>query len=272
MLLKLIIAPLLILLITCAQKRFGSFVSGIIPGLPITSGPISYFIALEQGKLFAANSAVASLYGMSGIGLFCFSYLVVSRRFGMLKSLFTALSIWCVFSVITLFLPVNIIVASVVSLCILLGLTIISTKLNISVDAKPLNARWELPVKMILVTSFIVLVTFISQHIGSAWSGLISTFPVILAVMGSVAHFSDKQASTFKILNGGIIGSLGGCVFFAVIAFMLKHNFMIWQVYATAAIFSTLFTIIFSQLINRQLTKQAMLNTKKAVLKIDSLG
>jgi hypothetical protein len=25
---------------------------------------------------------------------------------------------------------------------------------------------------------------------------LISTFPVILAVMGSVAHFSDKQAST----------------------------------------------------------------------------
>ncbi|WP_024605800.1 MULTISPECIES: hypothetical protein [unclassified Pseudoalteromonas] len=66
---------------------------------------------------------------------------------------------------------------------------------------------------MILVTGFIVLVTFISQHIGSAWSGLISTFPLILAVMGSVAHFSDKQASTFKILNGGIIGSLGGCVF-----------------------------------------------------------
>ncbi|MEI8617210.1 hypothetical protein P4S63_06935 [Pseudoalteromonas sp. B193] len=58
----------------------------------------------------------------------------------MLKSLFTALSIWCVFSVITLFLPVNIIVARVISLCILLGLAIISTRLNISVDAKPLNA------------------------------------------------------------------------------------------------------------------------------------
>ncbi|WP_241763456.1 hypothetical protein [Pseudoalteromonas sp. TAE56] len=53
---------------------------------------------------------------------------------------------------------------------------------------------------------------------------------------------------------------------------MLKHNFMIWQVYATAAICSTLFTIIFSQLINRQFTKQALLNTKKAVLKINSLG
>ncbi|WP_259396325.1 MULTISPECIES: hypothetical protein [unclassified Pseudoalteromonas] len=65
----------------------------------------------------------------------------------MLKSLFTALSIWCVFSVITLFLPVNIIVARVISLCILLGLAIISTMLNISVDAKPLNARWELLVK-----------------------------------------------------------------------------------------------------------------------------
>jgi len=256
MLLKLTIAPLLILLITYAQKRFGSFVSGIIPGLPITSGPISYFIALEQGKLFAANSAVASLYGMSGIGLFCFSYLVVSRRFGVFKSLFTALSIWCVFSIITLFFPVDIIVASVVSLCILLGLTVISTKLNISVDAKPLNARWELPVKMVLVTSFIMLVTFISQHIGSAWSGLISTFPVILAVMGSVAHFSNKQASTFKILNGGIIGSLGGCVFFAVIALALKLNFVIWQVYAAAAVCSTLFTIVVSYFVNRKQLSQ----------------
>ncbi|HDY91532.1 MAG TPA: hypothetical protein ENH79_05330, partial [Pseudoalteromonas sp.] len=64
-------------------------------------------------------------------------------------------------------------------------------------------------------------------------------------------------------LNGGIIGSLGGCVFFAVIAFMLKHNFMIWQVYATAAICSTLFTIIFSHYINRkQFAKPAtVLNT-----------
>ena len=250
LLLKLTIAPLLLLFIHFAQKRFGSFVSGIIPGLPITSGPISYFIALEQGKLFASNSAVASLYGMSGIGLFC--YAAMLAKYGVVKALFAALTLWCAFSAFTLLLPVNIAFASVFSLSTLLVLALVSSKLKFAPDAKPFTAAWELPLKMLLVSCFIMLVTFISAKIGAMWSGLLSTFPVILAVMGSIAHASDKKYSAYKVLNGGIIGSLGGCVFFAVIALALKFEFVIWQVYAAAAVCSTLFTIIMSHYVNRK--------------------
>ncbi len=252
LLLKLTIAPLLLLLINYAQKRLGSFVSGIIPGLPITSGPISYFIALEQGKLFASNSAVASLYGMSGIGLFCFCYAAMLTKYSVIKALFAALMLWCLFSVFTLVLPINIALACVISLSVLFTLACASSKLQFAPDVKPFTAAWELPVKMLLVTSFIVLVTFISANIGAMWSGLLSTFPVILAVMGCIAHASDKKFSAYKVLNGGIIGSLGGCIFFAVIALALKFNFVIWQVYAAAAVCSTLFTIIMSHYINRK--------------------
>lgn len=70
--------------------------------------------------------------------------------------------------------------------------------------------------------------------------------------MGSIAHASDKKFSAYKVLNGGIIGSLGGCVFFAVIALALKFDFDIWQVYAVAAICSTLFTILTSHYVNRK--------------------
>ncbi|WP_249326192.1 hypothetical protein [Pseudoalteromonas sp. S2893] len=252
LLLKLTIAPLLLLFIHFAQKRFGSFVSGIIPGLPITSGPISYFIALEQSKLFASNSAVASLYGMSGIGLFCFCYAAMLAKYGVVKALFAALTLWCAFSAFTLLLPVNIAFASVLSLSTLLVLALASSKLKFAPDAKPFTAAWELPLKMLLVSCFIMLVTFISAKIGAMWSGLLSTFPVILAVMGSIAHASDKKYSAYKVLNGGIIGSLGGCVFFAVIALALKFEFVIWQVYAAAAVCSTLFTIIMSHYVNRK--------------------
>lgn len=252
LLLKLTIAPLLLLLIHYAQKRFGSFVSGIIPGLPITSGPISYFIALEQGKLFASNSAVASLYGMSGIGLFCFCYAAMLAKYGVVKALFAALTLWCAFSAFTLLLPINIALACVISLSVLAVLALASSKLQFAPDAKPFTAAWELPVKILMVSSFIVLVTFLSANIGAMWSGLLSTFPVILAVMGSIAHASEKKYSAYKVLNGGIIGSLGGCVFFVVIAFAVKFDIVIWQVYAVAAACSTLFTIITSHYVNRK--------------------
>ncbi|ALS31985.1 hypothetical protein PTRA_a0653 [Pseudoalteromonas translucida KMM 520] len=266
MLVKLMVAPLLLLFISYAQKKFGSFISGIIPGLPITSGPISYFIAIEQGKLFAANSAVGALYGMSGIGLFCFVYMAVSYKCGLVKSLLTALSVWCLFSILTLFLPVNIFVACLFSISTLLALTFATTKLKVAIDAKPLNSKWELPIKIVLVTSFIMLVTFISEHIGSAWSGLLSTFPVILAVMGSIAYISDKKDSALKILNGGIIGSLGGCIFFAVIALLLKYDILIWQVYTVATISSVLFTLIFSHFINRKYVNPVAFSTAKTQL------
>jgi uncharacterized membrane protein (GlpM family) len=265
MFVKLMVAPLLLVFIAYAQKKFGSFISGIIPGLPITSGPISYFIAVEQGKLFAANSAVGALYGMSGIGLFCFSYLATAHKFGIVKSLLIALSCWCLFSVFTLLLPVSILLACLFSLCVLLVLTFATTKIKLLVDAQPLNSKWELPIKIVLVSSFIVLITFLSAYLGAAWSGLLSTFPVILAVMGSIAYASNKKESAFKLLNGGIIGSLGGCIFFATIAWLLPHGFLIWQVYAIASVNCMLFTLLFSHFFNHKYIKQSTYNNAQAL-------
>ena len=61
LLLKLILTPLLLGGVTLAGRKFGPTVSGWLVGLPLTSGPVSFFLALEQGTKFAAHAAQGTL-------------------------------------------------------------------------------------------------------------------------------------------------------------------------------------------------------------------
>src|SRR5918992_1631966 len=61
--LKLVLTPLLIAAASLAGRRWGPAVSGWFVGLPLTSGPIAFFLALEHGVAFAAAAAVGALAG-----------------------------------------------------------------------------------------------------------------------------------------------------------------------------------------------------------------
>jgi len=50
--LKLVLTPALIAIATLAGRRFGPSISGWLVGLPFTSGPVSLFLALEQGTVW----------------------------------------------------------------------------------------------------------------------------------------------------------------------------------------------------------------------------
>src|ERR1700680_2227784 len=84
LLLKLILTPLLLGGVTLAGRKFGPTVSGWLVGLPLTSGPVSFFLALEQGHVFAAHAAQGSLMGVISLSAFCVVYCWLSLRFGWL--------------------------------------------------------------------------------------------------------------------------------------------------------------------------------------------
>ena len=48
---------------TWAARRWGPAVGGWIVGLPLTSGPIAFFLALEHGPAFAARAALSTILG-----------------------------------------------------------------------------------------------------------------------------------------------------------------------------------------------------------------
>src|SRR5438270_4506222 len=77
---KLILTPLFVAAATLAGRRWGSAVAGWLAGLPLTSGPVSVFLAVEQGRAFAATSARATLLGLIAVVAFCIGYRLMAPR------------------------------------------------------------------------------------------------------------------------------------------------------------------------------------------------
>src|SRR5438270_7670225 len=77
---KLILTPLLIAVATLAARRWGPIVGGWVAGLPLTSGPVSVFLAIEQGRAFASAAAQATLLGLVAVLSFCVGYSQSARR------------------------------------------------------------------------------------------------------------------------------------------------------------------------------------------------
>jgi hypothetical protein len=80
--LKLVITPLLIAAATLVARRWGPGVGGWLAGFPLTSAPVSVFLALEQGRDFAAEAAVGTLLGLTALAVFCLAYGRAARRVG----------------------------------------------------------------------------------------------------------------------------------------------------------------------------------------------
>jgi hypothetical protein len=84
---KLILTPLLIGGASLAQRRWGAQVGGWIVALPLTSGPIILFVALDQSASLAASVAHGALAGVIAEAGFCLAYATASRRSGTLGAL-----------------------------------------------------------------------------------------------------------------------------------------------------------------------------------------
>src|SRR5262249_17539709 len=78
--LKLVATPILIVGATLAGRRWGGAVSGWLVGLPLTSGPVSLFLALQHGRHFAARAAVGSVAGVIGEAAFFLVWGFLARR------------------------------------------------------------------------------------------------------------------------------------------------------------------------------------------------
>src|SRR5438046_6251174 len=80
--LKLVATPLLIGMASLAGRRWGETVSGWFIGLPLTSGPVCWFLAIEQGTSFAAAAARGCLAGAAAEAGFCLAYGAAARNAG----------------------------------------------------------------------------------------------------------------------------------------------------------------------------------------------
>ena len=99
LLLKLVLVPGLIALVTLAGRRFGPRIGGWLNALPMVAGPVLFFLALEQGDLFVARAAEATLAGLAAVAAFAvvYAWIAVARSWWV-----CVLGGWAAFSGVTI--------------------------------------------------------------------------------------------------------------------------------------------------------------------------
>jgi hypothetical protein len=221
--LKLVLTPVLVGTASLAGRRWGPVVSGWFVGLPLTSGPIAFFLALNDGVAFAAATAVGTLAGAISQAVFCLAYGWLALRRGWFVTLLASCLAFAASTVAlqrltlsmrSLFLMV--ILVLVVVLRLMPGRT---EAVSSAVGPPP---RWDIPARMIVATAFVLLLTGMAPALGPRLTGLLAPFPLYAAVLAVFAHQQRGPASAAGVLQGLLLGLFSFAGFFFVLAALIE--------------------------------------------------
>ena len=220
--LKILVTPVLIGAASLAGRRWGQGVSGWVVGLPLTSGPVAFFLALDQGVGFAAGAAVGSLAGAVAEAAFCVGYgQVASRR----HYVFAVLAGTLAFAAATVLLQhvamalVWFFLAAVLLLILAIGL--MPEGSGAAVSTPP--PRWDIPARIVIATALVVGLTAVAPAIGPRLSGLLAAFPVYATILTVFAHQQQGPGPAIQVLRGLLVGLFTFAAFFFVLGALIER-------------------------------------------------
>jgi hypothetical protein len=160
--LKLVLTPVLIAAASLAQRRWGAVAGGLIVGLPLTSGPVAYFLAVDHGEGFAARAGIATIAGLVAEAAFCLAYAAAARRHAWPVAAAVACAAFAACLPVLHLAPPSLIGTYLVTLAILVpARRALAPQAGEPRDDGPLAAPpwWDLPARMIVATSFVLALT-----------------------------------------------------------------------------------------------------------------
>jgi hypothetical protein len=221
-LLKLVLTPTLIGAASLAGRRWGHAVSGWLVALPLTTGPIVFLLALSHGPAFAADTAVGILTGGFSLAAFV---LVYGRFAPHMRWLPTLASATVTFGLMTsllqsVTLPVVPLWLAVVA-SFLLVLWLLPTRAVSAPVPETLPGRWDIPLRMLIATVFVFLITGLAPALGPHLAGLISPFPLFTATLAAFAQHQHGPLAAIKVLRGLLMGLFSYASFMLTLALLL---------------------------------------------------
>ena len=223
LLFKLIMTPVFIGSVTLAGRRWGPAFSGLLMGLPLTSGPISVFLLLQYGPAFAARAAVGNLAGQASVCAFCLAYGLAARKWSWILCVPAALLVFVAATALLNCFSWTLAGAAV----LLVAAIIVAHRLMPRAPFRTLpggRPRWDLPARMLVATAFVLALTALARSLGPQLSGLIAPFPVFGVVLAAFTHHRQGPAAAAGLLRGNIAGALAFVAFFVVVGRGLGHG------------------------------------------------
>jgi hypothetical protein len=220
---KLVSVPIFIWMVSAVARRWGHSVGGLILGLPLTSGPVLFFLSLEQGNVFASGAALGTLMGLVPLAVSCLVFSHLSFRVDWPASVAACCMTFFAVAFILSYVSASLLwtfVAVLAFLVIARGLFPSGLRVE-RVSRKP--PTWEIPARAVAATALVVLITEGAMILGPHLSGLLTPFPVYATILGVFTLKFDGANACALFLRGVITGCLTTAAFlFLVSSFIIQ--------------------------------------------------
>lgn len=220
--LKLVLTPLLVGLASLAGRRWGSEIGGWLVGIPFTSGPIAFFLALSPGPRFAAAAAAGIMAGTASQAVFCLLYSWVASRggaWGPSLIVATAGFLAATFLLNLVLVPTWIAFAAMIAVLVV-SIALMPGRGNSGHESLAFP-RWDIPARMGVATAFVVALTAVAPLLGPRLAGLVAPFPLYATVLATFAHRIQGAAPAIGVLRGLLLGLFAFAAFFLTLAELL---------------------------------------------------
>ncbi len=220
--LKLVLTPVLIGGASLAGRRWGQGVGGWLVGLPLTAGPVAFFLALEYGPGAAAASALGSLAGVIAEAGFCLGYGWAARLVGWPLSFLAGTVAFAAVAALLQQFELNLLPVFLAAMASLAAIILLMPRGGGTAAAAPI-LRWDIPARMAVATALVLALTGLAPVLGAGLSGMLATFPVFAGTLTVFAHRLLGAGAARGVLRGLLFGLFSFAGFFPVLAALVER-------------------------------------------------
>jgi hypothetical protein len=220
LLLKMALAPALVVGATLAGRRWGPRAGGILIALPLVAGPILLVITLEQGEDFGARAARGSLLGIVALSAFCVVFARAGSRW--MRALLVSWLAYAVVAAAGSRWDAPPVAGLAVALAALAGARLLLGTDDQPGDAPRTPPPWDLYARAASTAVLVITITTAADTVGPAVSGVLTPFPIATSVLAAFSLAHDGPRAAAATLRGFVAALPAFAAFFFIVAVVLS--------------------------------------------------
>lgn len=208
--LKMVASAAVVVVATVTAEKAGAFWAALIASLPVAAGPIYVVLALEHDAVFLAESAIGSMAATAATAVYMLCLALLCPRlpvglaipFGLMGWLAVAaairLLVWDIVSAVAL-------TAGAMIVC-----------MAVTVDERHWSApkagarQWyDIPLRALLVSVLVALVTSLSHALGAEATGYAAVFPIAMTSLALILHLRQGGHSVAAVMASSFLPMQG---------------------------------------------------------------
>jgi len=207
--LRMAVTAAFILFAALVTERAGPAIGALVATLPISTGPVYVFLALDHDPAFIAQGALASLPINAATMLFGVLYARLAQSHGVAVSYGIGLAGWTAIAFLVQAFQWNLVEGILlnVAACVI-GVPL--TRNLRRVTMPPFVRRWyDMPFRAGLVAMLVGAVVLLSGRVGPTVTGILAVFPVVFSSLILILHPRIGGRATAAVVANGLQGLIG---------------------------------------------------------------